>query len=197
MLAGSLCQAATSAPDVYARSIAELGGSPVDVKSFPQTVAGFQSYLMAAGVKSVTAADLTTPNHPAIAARLGFRDFLPNQDWWSRGAALALLAQNIKDKTGAALHIRNWWRPAAYNADPGVGGAKDGDHPTANALDIDYGSATDRSKAELFLRALDKRCPWMQLSFGLGAQTTHIGLASPRGHREWHYAGWRPATRVS
>jgi hypothetical protein len=40
---------------------------------------------------------------------------------------------------------------------------------------------------------VQKRFPWMQLSFGLGAQTTHIGLASPKGHREWHYAGWRPA----
>jgi len=33
----------------------------------------------------------------------------------------------------------------------------------------------------------------MRLSLGLGTQTTHVGIDSPRGHREWHYAGWRPA----
>ena len=50
-----------------------------------------------------------------------------------------------------------------------------------------------KSEAMIDLPSLEKTAPWMQLSLGLGAQTTHIGLDSPRGHREWHYAGWRPA----
>jgi hypothetical protein len=196
-LGASLCPAGTPSqipsPDVYARSIKELGGSVADPSRFPETVAGFQAFLSATGVKSVTAAELTRPNHPGIAARLGFVHFLPPQSWWPRGASLALLVQNIEAKARAEVRVRNWWRPAAYNSDPGVGGAKNGDHPTANAFDIDYNSITDRIQAETYLRALDRRCPWMGLSMGLGAQTTHVGIGSPRGHREWHYAGWTRA----
>ncbi len=99
----------------------------------------------------------------------------------------------MQSATQAVAHVRNWWRPEAYNLDPAVGGARNGDHPTANAFDLDFASTTDRMKAELFLRSLEKLYPWMHLSLGLGAKTTHVGLGSPRGHREWHYAGWRPA----
>jgi hypothetical protein len=181
--------------DVYTRAIQALGGTVVDPAAFPGNVAGFQQYLTATGVKIFTAAEMTRPNHPDVAAKVGFEDFLPQQTWWARGAALALIAQNIESQTHAILHFRNWWRPAAYNTDPAVAGAKNGDHPTANAVDLDYATVASRMGAELFLRALDKANPWMQLSFGFGAQSTHIGLASPRGHREWHYAGYRPAGR--
>lgn len=195
VLGASLCCAGIVTPDksdVYARSIEQLGGKIVDISAYPATVAGFEQYLLASGVKALTAGELTRPNHAEVAARLGFQAFLPPKEWWARGAALALLTQSMETATHAAARVRNWWRPAAYNLDPSVGGAKNGDHPTANALDLDYGSAIDRMKAEAFFRGLQKRFPWMQLSFGLGAQTTHIGLGSPRGHREWHYAGWRP-----
>jgi hypothetical protein len=158
--------------------------------AYPETVSGFQAYLSDCGVRSISAADLTHPNHPRIAARLGYRDFLPPRDWWPRGTALALLAQNISSSAGP-VRVRNWWRPASYNS--GVGGAKGGDHPTANAVDLDYQRPSDRMRAERYLRDLDRRCPWMELSLGLGPQTTHVGIGSPRGRREWHYPGWRPA----
>lgn len=191
----SCAQAAVPSPvDVYTRTIQVLGGNVVNPLLFPNTVTGFQDYLFKTGISALSAADLTRPNHPDVAARLGFREFLPPQNWWARGAALALLTQSINTHIGDVVHVRNWWRPAAYNADPAVGGAKDGDHPTANAVDLDYRLASQRIRAEAFLRDLAKRCPWMQLSLGLGPQTTHIGIGSPRGHREWHYAGWRPAT---
>lgn len=195
VLGAAVCFArpsSASSSDVYLRSIQALGGTATDPGAFPETVGGFQQYLSASGVRAVTAAELTRPNHPDIAARLGFAVFLPPKSWWPRGAALAMLAQRIRETAGGPVWIRNWWRPAAYNADPGVGGAKQGDHPTANALDLDYGTAGSRMQAELFLRRLAQQNPWMQLSFGFGAQTTHVGLASPRGHREWHYAGWKP-----
>lgn len=196
VLGSFACSARSLTPiasDVYARSITELGGRVVDSAGYPETVAGFQQYLTASGATSVTAAEMTRPNHPGVAAHFGFNDFLPPRSWWPRGVALALLTQAIEQRVHSAVHVRNWWRPAAYNADPAVGGAKAGDHPTANAVDLDYGSGSDRIIAEGFLRGLEARCPWMQLSLGLGAQTTHIGIGSPRGHREWHYAGWRPA----
>ena len=161
--------------------------------AYPQTADGFQAYLKATGVNAIPARELIAPNHPEVAARLGFQNFLPPREWWSRGAALALLAQNIQVHTRAELKVRNWWRPAAYNADPIVGGAKNGDHPTASAFDLDYRTTSERMRAELYLRQLDRRCPWLHLSLGLGPTTTHVGIGSPRGHREWHYAGWRPA----
>lgn len=181
--------------DTYARSIREFGGCIVNSMAYPETIAGFQAYLTASGVRAVSASELILPNHPEVAARLGFRDFLPPRTWWSRGAALALLTQGIGAQTHTLVRIRNWWRPAAYNSDPAVGGAKAGDHQTASAVDLDYRTISERMQAELFLRALEKRCPWLQLSLGLGALTTHVGIGSPRGHREWHYAGWRPAAR--
>lgn len=179
--------------DTYARSIREFGGRVVNPLAYPETTPGFQSYLKDSGVKAISAADLTLPNHPDIAARLGFRDFLPPRGWWPRGAALALLTQGIEGHTNSAVRVRNWWRPSAYNSDPAVGGAKDGDHPTASAVDLDYATTSQRMRAELFLRGLQKRCPWLQLSLGLGALTTHVGIGSPHGQREWHYTGWRPA----
>ena len=196
VLGGVLCCAATpssDSSDVYARSILQLGGAVANPAAYPNTVAGFQQYLLASGVRALSALEMTTPNHQAVAARLGFTAFLPQQNWWPRGAALALLTQRMEAATRATAHLRNWWRPNAYNLDPAVGGAPKGDHPTANALDLDFASVTDRMKAETFFRSLEKRFPWMNLSFGFGAQSSHIGLASPRGHREWHYAGWRPA----
>lgn len=174
--------------DVYARVIQTLGGRVVNASAYPNTVAGFQKYLADTGISAVSAAELTRPNHPQVAARLGFQNFLPQQSWWSRGAALAILTQNIESQIGDSVYLRNWWRPAAYNSDPAVAGARDGDHPTACAIDLDYKSASERARAEQFLRALNARCPWMQMSLGIGAQTTHIGIASPKGHREWHYA---------
>ena len=162
VLGAILCQAQSAKTDVYAHTIQVLGGVVVDPMAFPQTVAGFQAFLSASAVKAVTASELTKPNHPEVAARLGFPAFLPERSWWPRGAALALLTQNIQSKIGAAVHVRNWWRPSAYNTDPAVGGARNGDHPTANAVDLDYPSVAARMAAELYLRSLAKVSPWMQ-----------------------------------
>jgi hypothetical protein len=179
---------------VFTRAIERLKGRVVDVRRFPNTLDGFQDYLAASGIRSVTAAELTQPNHPGVAVRLGFHDFLPPQSWWQRGAALGLLIQQLRTVVHEPLYVRNWWRPAAYNADPAVGGARNGDHPTANAVDLDYASRAGRMRAERWLRALDRNARWLQLSLGLGDRTTHVGIGSAKGRREWHYAGWRPAT---
>ena len=197
-LAGVVCACAkpslpVAVPDVYAHTIEVLGGHVVSPSLYPNTVAGFEKYLTDTGISGVSAADLTRPNHPDIAARLGFQAFLPQQSWWPRGAALALLTQSIESRIGTAIHLRNWWRPPAYNRDPAVGGAENGDHPSATAIDLDYKSASDRSRAEQFLRDLNARYPWMKMSLGIGAATTHVGIGSPRGHREWRYTTLKSA----
>lgn len=184
----------TTVTDVYSRAVALFGGRPVLPSAYEATLEGFADYLRAAGVQRISAVELTRPNHPAVAARLGFHNFLPPREWWLRGAALALLSERLRDVSGGPVAIRNWWRPSAYNTDPAVGGARNGDHPTANAFDLDYPSVRARVAAERYLRSLERQEPWLNLSLGLGANTTHVGIGSPRGHREWHYAGWTPAT---
>lgn len=181
-----------ASPGGFDRAIRFFGGNTIDPRAFSSTVEGFQQYLTAVGVRGISAAGLTRPNHPEVAARHGFHGFLPPQNWWPRGAALALLTERLEKVAGEAVTIRNWWRPSAYNTDPAVAGAKNGDHPTANAFDLDYSSATARAKAEEALRSLRTGAPWLQLSLGLGARTTHVGMLSARGSREWHYPGWTP-----
>jgi hypothetical protein len=179
--------------DVFARTIQQLNGHVVDPTRYAASLEGFQKYLSDTGVKSISAEELTRPHRPDIAAKYGYVNFLPPQTWWSRGAALALLTEQIREAAGERVVIRNWWRPSGYNTDPGIGGKGNGDHPTANALDLDYTSDQGRVKAERWLRSLDRSARWMQLSMGLGGATTHIGIGSPKGRREWHYSGWTPA----
>ena len=129
MLGTVLCNAVPNPSvesDTYTRSIREFGGNRVNPMAYSDTTAGFQSYLTDCGVKTVSARELILPNHPDIAARLGFHDFLPPRSWWPRGAALALLTQRIEFKTNSLVRVRNWWRPTAYNSDPAVGGQKPG-----------------------------------------------------------------------
>jgi hypothetical protein len=181
----------------FRSAITFLNGSPANPAAYPATVDGFTAYLRACGVQDYAAQDLTRPNHPDIARRLGYTYFVPPQNWWDRGAALALLAQGIHRTASVPVVIRNWWRPEDYNRQPGVDGARASDHISATALDLDYASPADRAKAESFLRELNARAPWMKMSMGLGPVTTHIGLLSPRGSREWHYAGYTPTQRVA
>ncbi len=178
--------------DVFALAIRHLGGTPARAGAFPATMAGFDNYLRQCGVRNVSARSLTRPNHPDVAARLGFQDFLPPKQWWPRGAALALIVEKLREVTGEPVEVRNWWRPAAYNADPRVGGARNGDHPDACAIDLDYRTPAGRMHAERWLRSLDRSLPALKLSLGLGSLTTHVGIGSARGHREWHYPGWVP-----
>jgi hypothetical protein len=82
MLVAVLCNAAPNPslePDTYTRSIREFGGNRVNPMAYSDTTAGFQSYLTDSGVKIVSARELILPNHPDVAARLGFHDFLPPQ----------------------------------------------------------------------------------------------------------------------
>jgi hypothetical protein len=181
---------AVSASGPFQNAVAQLNGTVVNPAAYPANIDGFNAYLVASGVHDFTGSDFTRPNHPDIARKLGYTNFVPPQQWWDRGAALALLAQGVQRAVGAPINIRNWWRPDDYNRQPGVDGARASDHITANALDLDYASAAQREKAEIFLRSLQAAAPWLNMSLGLGAATTHVGLLSPRGHREWYYTGY-------
>lgn len=185
-LAGKL-PAAPAPSDVAQRAIRTLKGKVVSPRDYPHTLEGFQRFLTDSGVRFFSAVELTRPNHPEVAARVGYREFLPSPDWWPRGAALALLADRLREVVGSPVKLRNWWRPEAYNRTPEVAGARSSDHLTAHSLDLDYSSADDQRKASVWLHDLMKREPWMKLSLGIGPTTTHVGIGSPRGSREWRY----------
>lgn len=177
---------------LFDRAITTFGGTVTSPDGFPLTLAGFQDYLDATSVSHFSAREMLTPHHLTEAVDLGFDLFLPAHDWWPRGAALALLADELRVLVGEPVDMRNWWRPRAYNAHPTVGGAESSDHITAHGIDLDYRSAASRRAAENRLRELDTREPWLQLSLGLGNLTTHVGILSPARGREWHYDSYVP-----
>ncbi len=182
---GGSAQSLEQDSDPYQRAIRHFGGTVANPTDYPHTVAGFQEYLTASGVRHFTAQEMTRPHNAEAARQAGYSELLPDYDYWPRGAALALIADQIRDLLGEAVVMRNWWRPEAYNRR--VGGAEHSDHLTASAVDLDYRSSQSRQRAEEWLWTQYHSLDWLQMSLGLGARTTHVGILSPRGHRHWYY----------
>lgn len=181
--------------------IEHFGGDPtVDAFDFVADIDGLQLYLDAVGVQHVSAPDLVEPYNADVAAMCGFDLLLPEQDQWEKGAALALFTDVLTELVGEPIFLRNWWRPDCYNE--GVGGAPGGDHPDADAVDLDFSSASSRALAQQFLcetywemdivapeqilpgSDLDPR---LNMSVGLGGVTIHLGVLSAGGRRFWYY----------
>jgi hypothetical protein len=181
----STVASAQSVPD---RAIRHFGGRSVGkLDQYRATTAGLQQYLRDSGVRRFTAERLTRPNHADIARKYGFENFVPTQQWWPRGAALALLAEALEKAIEEPITIRNWWRPDRYNRDPRVRGAARSDHVTAHAIDIDYRSEKAAHRAQQWLEQLARTNAWLRLSLGFGPTTTHVGIDSPLGSRRWRY----------
>ncbi len=181
--------------------IEHFGGDPtVDAFDFVADIDGLQLYLDAVGVQHVSAPDLVEPYNADAAAMCGFDLLLPEQDQWEKGAALALFTDALTELVGEPIFLRNWWRPDCYNE--AVGGAAGGDHPDADAVDLDFSSASSRALAQQFLcetywemdivapeqilpgSDLDPR---LNMSVGLGGVTIHLGVLSAGGRRFWYY----------
>ncbi len=181
--------------------IAHFGGDPtVSAFDFADDLDGFQLYLDAVGIQHVTAADLAEPYNEAAAEMCGLDLLLPEQERWENGAALALFTDALTELVGEPIFLRNWWRPPCYN--DAVGGEPAGDHPDADAIDLDFSSPTTRAIAQGFLcetyweldivpperiapgSDLDPR---LNMSVGLGGITIHLGVLSAGGRRFWYY----------
>lgn len=175
---------------MFDRAITLFGRTPVDASHFDATVDGFQNFLTSTGIQHFSAREMVTPNHKDIARRLGYDEFLPEQAWWDRGAALAACADVLREAVGEPVRMRNWWRPRDYNSE--VGGAAGSDHVTAHGVDLDYRSADSRRIAEAQLREWQRDEDWLEMSLGLGGRTTHVGIGSPRGRRDWTYDSYSP-----
>jgi hypothetical protein len=177
-----------SAQRVPERAIRHFGGQSVSkLEKYRETTAGLQQYLRDSGVRRFAAEQLTRPNHADVARKYGYENFVPTQQWWPRGAALALLAEALEKAIGEPVTIRNWWRPERYNRDPRVRGASRSDHLTAHAVDIDYRSEKSARRAQEWLDKLARTNAWLRLSLGFGPTTTHVGIDSPLGSRRWTY----------
>lgn len=187
----------------HAFLIDHFGGANADPFAYPETQEGFQDYLDAVGVTYFAAWEYVVPNNPSVATSCGYTILLPERGWWPRAAALGLLADRLRALVNEPVTLRNWWRPPCYNE--GVGGAPGGDHPDADALDLDFRSATSRAAAQRYLcdtywnqdivppediapgSGLNPR---LNLSVGLGGVTIHLGLLSSNGRRFWKYASY-------
>lgn len=177
----------TTTANTFENVIRQLGGSAVKSTMFPKTIAGFQMYLDAVGVRYFSAREMTTPNHPDKAKQCGFDHFLPPHEDWAKGAALALLADKLRALVNEPVKMRNWWRPSCYNSK--VGGAAGSDHVQAFAVDLDFRSAQSRAKAQGYL-CKNYWSSDLQLSIGLGGVTIHLGILSPKGKRSWKYSSY-------
>ncbi len=183
--------------------IDRMSGSDADPFNYPETRTGFQEYLDAVGVTFFSAAEYIAPNNVSVAASCGYSELLPPRTMWRRAGALGLLADELRTVVGESVTLRNWWRPACYNA--GVGGAAGGDHPDADALDLDFQSARSRADAQRYL-CTNYWAPdyvpasdiapganvsrQLNLSVGLGGVSIHLGLLSDNGRRFWKYGSY-------
>ncbi len=191
-----------NADDIQSRAIPYFGGFDADPFAYPETREGFARYLRDVGVEHWTVEDIVIPKDSALDEmdEWGYDYLLPHRLWWPRGAALFLLADRIVDqldgRRGAVMNY--WWRPdCAPNVDvdprPGgcfnedLGGALQGDHPDAYAIDVKWGSSSDRAVAEETLEWLYDNAPWLELSYGVGSRLTHFGIGSRKGRRRWTY----------
>jgi hypothetical protein len=158
---------------------------------YPYTLAGFQQFLDASGVNRTwsSAWELAKPNHPEIAKKYGYTLFLPQQVWWPKAAALALLQNRLRELVGEPVVINNWWRPKGYNEDAGVGGAPNGDHPDGDALDLNFRSAASKWKACEYVYNLQQSEPSLKISLGIygSGGVLHTGIQSDKGRRSWDY----------
>ena len=184
----------------HAFLIAHFGGTVVDAFAYSDDLAGFQMYLDDVGVQYTSAAEIAEPYNVSAATMCGYSILLPSRDQWEKAAALGLFTDVLTELVGEPIFMRNWWRPPCYN--DAVGGAPGGDHPDADAVDLDFASATSRSIAQEFLCTMywnedivgpeeiapgANLDPRLNMSVGLGGVTIHLGVLSAGGRRFWYY----------
>lgn len=178
-----------------------LGGVVLDAQDYEFSADGLQKFMDDSGViSSFKALEMIRPNKPLEAKRCGYELLLPPKCRWLSGAAQALLAGKLRGAINEGkvygrkgISLRNWWRPSCYNK--AVGGARSSDHIQARGFDLDFASAYDRAKAQEWLCHAYKTRPF-NLQVGIGCQTLHIGMGSPKrlssypddGSRFWTYA---------
>lgn len=180
--------------------IIKFDGKINNPKHYEHSLSGFQNFIEDSGLtKYFTAKEMVSPNSMATAKSCGYKLLLPSRCRWKSAVAQGLLAVELRKeinknrKVEKGIKIRNWWRPTCYNQK--VGGAKSSDHMQARGFDLDFKSANDRAVAQAYLCKMYKESSPLSLQVGIGCQTLHIGIGSPKrlsrypddGARFWKY----------
>lgn len=188
--------------DNIVEAIHRFGGQAVDPMEYDETIDGFQRFLDDSGVISrFSAAEMVRPHRPQHARSCGHPNHLmPPRCRWLSGAVQGLLASKLRAEINNgnahgsnAISVRNWWRPQCYNSR--VGGAGASDHIQARGFDLDFATPQQRAVAQNYLCRLYKE-ERFNLQVGIGCQTLHVGIGSPKrianypsdGSRYWTYA---------
>lgn len=175
--------------DLY-RTTEILEGSLEDPRDYSKRSGGLQNYINDVGVvEKFSASEMITPHRPAKAKACGYNSgLLPSQCRWMSGAVQGLMAGKMREVINdgdifgpRGITLRNWWRPKCYN--DAVGGASQSDHIQARGFDLDFPSPKDRAKAQKWLCELYKSEKPFNMQVGIGCQTIHIGLGSPKNMR--------------
>lgn len=180
-------------------TITRLGGKLVDPMEYTANVEGLAKYMAKVGVDPYfNAEEMITPYNSSVAKKCGNDDLLPPRCRWLSGAVQGMIATKIyefvNDKSNSKKEIilRNWWRPSCYNR--GVDGATTSDHIQARGFDLDFRTSQDRARAQNFVCQMYKDKPF-NLQVGIGCNTLHVGVGSPKrmenfpkdGSRFWTY----------
>ena len=164
---------------------------------FPESIDGLSDYLAdvyGSMASYFSAKELARPNQASIAEELGYHYLIPPSEWFPRVALLRYIADGVRHSVGWPVKARNLWRPVDYNWRVATSGP-DSDHPHCCAIDLDYESYGDFYRGLRFLRSIYSSGFNLQMSLGAGwygssdnkKWTTHVGLFSPKGHRQWDY----------
>lgn len=180
--------------------ILNFGGKVHDPNEYDFTVNGLQEYLTDSNLTQFfNAKEMVRPNKESVARGCGHKNLLPSRCRWKSAIAQGLLAVKLRsvinegEKTKSGISIRNWWRPNCYNQK--VGGAKSSDHIQARGFDLDFKTPTQRAKAQSYICSLYKDEGSLSIQVGIGCQTLHVGIGSPKrlnrypsdGSRFWKY----------
>jgi hypothetical protein len=168
----------------YSRIIARFNKVSASSKNLKRDKSGLQTFLNQTGVRYFSSTEIMTPHEESDALKCGLENLIPHQCIWPAGAAMLSIFDKIRELIGGPIIFRNWWRPSCYNEL--VAGAKASDHVLAKSMDIDFKTPHDRAVAQKFIcEELWKKGENVQV--GIGCNSLHIGLGSPKGKRYWLY----------
>ncbi|WP_372651763.1 D-Ala-D-Ala carboxypeptidase family metallohydrolase [Halobacteriovorax sp.] len=180
--------------------ILKFDGKINEPQDYEHTLDGLQRFIEDSGLtKYFTAKEMVKANSQSIAKSCNYTNLLPSRCRWKSAVAQGLLAVELRKeinkdaKAKSGISLRNWWRPSCYNSK--VGGAKSSDHIQARGFDLDFKTPKQRAIAQAYLCKMYKEGSPLSLQVGIGCQTLHIGVGSPKrlsrypkdGSRFWKY----------
>ncbi|MGB3763244.1 MAG: hypothetical protein WA966_08475 [Ornithinimicrobium sp.] len=149
----------------------------------------FAAYLSDHRVEFFSLEEIIIPHDAEKARAAGFEELVPPLHLWPWAMLVLRLGDDMRRRLGRPVRLRNLYRPMSYNERVATSGITS-DHPNACAGDFDFRSRDDRRTAESLIRDWAARVPDLEISLGMGDQTLHVGVMSPKGTRYWFYKSY-------